>query len=204
MPRVKIPRKSTAIDMTAMCDVAFLLLTFFILTAKPRTDDPVPVDIPSSTMKVLLPETDVATLTVGQKKVFFGVEGFEIRKQTLAQMGAKYQIAFTQEETNKFASLPTFGVPIQSLKQFLALDGDEKKRYVQPGIPIDTTDTNQLFDWVKESRKVAANIDKKDLRIAIKGDAKEEYPTIATIIKVLQKQKVNKFALITNIKSVTK
>jgi len=33
MPRVKVARKSTAIDMTAMCDVAFLLLTFFILTA---------------------------------------------------------------------------------------------------------------------------------------------------------------------------
>ncbi|MEO8795449.1 MAG: biopolymer transporter ExbD, partial [Daejeonella sp.] len=27
MPRIKIARKSTAIDMTAMCDVAFLLLT---------------------------------------------------------------------------------------------------------------------------------------------------------------------------------
>jgi biopolymer transport protein ExbD len=50
MPRVKVPRKSTAIDMTAMCDVAFLLLTFFILTAKPRTDDPVPIDVPRSSI----------------------------------------------------------------------------------------------------------------------------------------------------------
>ena len=33
MPKVKIPRKSTAVDMTAMCDVAFLLLTFFMLTS---------------------------------------------------------------------------------------------------------------------------------------------------------------------------
>ncbi|MEY4291989.1 MAG: hypothetical protein RIQ61_366, partial [Bacteroidota bacterium] len=31
MPKVKIPRKSTVVDMTAMCDVAFLLLTFFML-----------------------------------------------------------------------------------------------------------------------------------------------------------------------------
>ena len=65
MPRGKIPRKSTAIDMTAMCDVAFLLLTFFILTAKPRTDDPVPVEIPASTQTSVLPDQDVATLTVG-------------------------------------------------------------------------------------------------------------------------------------------
>ena len=40
MSRIKIPRKSTAIDMTAMCDVAFLLLTFFILTAKLKQQDP--------------------------------------------------------------------------------------------------------------------------------------------------------------------
>jgi biopolymer transport protein ExbD len=204
MPRVKIPRKSTAIDMTAMCDVAFLLLTFFILTAKPRTDDPVPIDMPSSTMKIQLPESDLATLTVGQKKIFFGVEGYEIRKEVLKQMGDKYKISFTQDETNRFAALPTFGVPISSLKQFLALSGDEKKHYVQPGIPIDTTATNELFDWVRTSRVVTANLDQKEMRLAIKGDSKEEYPTIATIIKVLQKQKINKFALITNIKSVAK
>ena len=34
MARAKIPRKSTNIDMTAMCDVAFLLLSFFILATK--------------------------------------------------------------------------------------------------------------------------------------------------------------------------
>ena len=34
--KVKIPRKSTNVDMTAMCDVAFLLLTFFILATKQK------------------------------------------------------------------------------------------------------------------------------------------------------------------------
>ncbi|MES2278291.1 MAG: biopolymer transporter ExbD [Bacteroidota bacterium] len=204
MPRVKIPRKSTAIDMTAMCDVAFLLLTFFILTAKPRTDDPIPVDQPAAAITTQLPESDVAVLTVGQKKIFFGVEGAEIRKQTLAKMGEKYKITFTADEANKFAALPTFGVDINSLKQFLALSADDRKQYVQKGIPIDTTDNNQLFDWVKQSRIVTASLDTKEMKVAIKGDSKEEYPTIAMIIKVLQKQKVNKFALITNVKTVAK
>ncbi len=36
MARPKIARKSTAVDMTAMCDVAFLLLSFFILTTKSK------------------------------------------------------------------------------------------------------------------------------------------------------------------------
>ena len=39
MAKVKIPRKSISLDMTAMCDMAFLLLTFFILTAKFKPDD---------------------------------------------------------------------------------------------------------------------------------------------------------------------
>ena len=204
MPRVKIPRKSTAIDMTAMCDVAFLLLTFFILTAKPRTDDPVPVDIPSSTKDLQLPESNIAILTIGQKKIFMGIEGAETRKQTLQQMGEKYKISFTQDETNVFSALPNFGVPIGSLKQFLDMSGEDRKKISQPGIPIDTTDTNELFDWVKEARKVTASLNNVDMRVAIKGDSKEEYPTIGMLIKVLQKQKVNKFDLITNIKAIPK
>ena len=70
MPKVKIKRKSTAIDMTAMCDVAFLLLTFFILTATARQPEPLPVDTPSSTVTIKLPDSDISMLTVGQGKVF--------------------------------------------------------------------------------------------------------------------------------------
>ncbi len=56
MPRVKVPRKSTAVDMTAMCDVAFLLLTFFILTATARQPDPLDITTPSSTVQFKVPE----------------------------------------------------------------------------------------------------------------------------------------------------
>ena len=48
MPKVKIPRKSTIVDMTAMCDVSFLLLTFFILTAKFKPQSIVAVDVPTA------------------------------------------------------------------------------------------------------------------------------------------------------------
>jgi len=40
---VKTQKKATSIDMTAMCDVAFLLLTFFILTATAKIPEALPV-----------------------------------------------------------------------------------------------------------------------------------------------------------------
>ena len=47
MGRAKLPRKSTNIDMTAMCDVAFLLLSFFILTTKFKPAEAIAVETPS-------------------------------------------------------------------------------------------------------------------------------------------------------------
>ncbi|PTQ99263.1 outer membrane transport energization protein ExbD [Mucilaginibacter yixingensis] len=204
MPRVKIPRKSTAIDMTAMCDVAFLLLTFFILTAKPKTDDPVPVDIPASTEKVILPDANVAQLTVGSKKVFFSIDGDSVRTELVKQMAAKYKVALTESEVKQFAGMPNVGVPMGSLKEYLDLDPEKRKGMQLPGIPVDTTADNELYDWVRNARVVVKNLHNTELRIAIKGNSQEEYPTIATIIKTLQKQKVNKFALITALKSAPK
>ena len=71
MAKIKMKKKSTTTDMTAMCDVAFLLLTFFILTATAKIPEVLPVDTPSSTVQTKLPETDLATITIGKGKVFF-------------------------------------------------------------------------------------------------------------------------------------
>lgn len=204
MARVKVPRKSTHIDMTAMCDVAFLLLTFFILTAKPRPNDPVQVDVPAASTEVRVPDENVLLLTVGQQKIFYTVDGADIRKQTLLQMGEKYKINFTPEEQNKFMGTNIFGVPISQLKGFLALEGDQKKNFKQPGIPYQDTVNSELADWIRESRKVNAALHNKPLYISIKGDNKEEYPTIKKLISILQKQEANKFSLITTIRQAPK
>jgi len=199
MARIKIPRKSTAIDMTAMCDVAFLLLTFFILTAKLRQEDPLRVDVPGASVKLNVPDVDMATITVGHGKVFFGVEGTDIRKSLLEEMGKKYSTSFTPEETQKFMVTPTFGVPMNTLKQYLDLSADDKKKYAQPGIQVDTTNNSELFNWIYQARVVTKNLHNKELRFAIKGDSHEQYPEISKIIDVLQKQAVNKFSLITSL-----
>ncbi len=196
---IKMKKKSTSTDMTAMCDVAFLLLTFFILTATAKVPEVMPVDTPASTVQTKLPEKDLATLTVGSGKVFFDVKGKDVRVRTLELMGQKYGVTFSEEEQTKFAVMESFGVPVQNLKQILDMKPADRKNVQQPGIPKDSLD-NQLADWIQNAR--LANIEQhdKELEFAIKGDAKEEYPVIRKVMDILQNQKINSFSLVTGLR----
>lgn len=199
MAKVKMSKKATIIDMTAMCDVAFLLLTFFILTATARQPEPLPVDTPSSTVQTKLPESELAMITVGKGKVFFGVSGQNVRIRTLEMMSEKYGVTFTDEEKQRFSLMESFGVPIESLNSIIAMTGTERNEANQPGIPKDSLN-NQLGEWVKNARLATIEIADKELNIAIKGDAKEEYPDIKRIMDILQSQKINSFNLVTGLR----
>ena len=192
-------KKSTSTDMTAMCDVAFLLLTFFILTATAKVPEALPVDTPASTVQTKLPETDLATITIGKGKVFFDLKGREVRKRALQLMGEKYGVTFTQDEMDKFALMEGFGVPIQSLSQIIALKSADRNKAEQPGVPKDSLD-NQLKEWIYNSRIANIETNDKELQIAIKGDAKEEYPAVKKVMDILQDQKINSFSLVTGLR----
>lgn len=194
-------KKSTSTDMTAMCDVAFLLLTFFILTATAKVPEALPVDMPSSTVQTKLPDSDLAIITIGKgddgkSKVFFDIKGREIRKRTLEGMGAKFGVTFSEDEKTKFALMDDFGVPLAELKGIIGLKASDRVKANQGGIPIDSLD-NQLKEWLLVSRRAAIDLDDKELQIAIKGDAKEQYPQIKKIMDILQDQKINSFNLVT-------
>lgn len=196
----KSSKKATSIDMTAMCDVAFLLLTFFILTATAKIPEAFPVDTPSSTVQTKLPETDLATLTIGGKgKVFFDLKGREVRTRTLELMGQKYGVEFTDEEKSKFSLMEGIGVPIESLKQLIAMKTADRSKAGQPGVPKDSLN-NQLAEWVQKARIANIELNDKELQIAIKGDAKEEYPSIRKVMDILQDQKINSFSLVTGLR----
>ena len=198
MPRAKVQRKSTSIDMTAMCDVSFLLLTFFILTATARQPDPLEIKIPSSTYKIPVPDLDIAKLTIGKGQVYYEVAGQDIKGATLDKMAAQYKLSFTPEQRKKFSVLPSFGVPIQSLGAWLDLTPEKRKTSgYATGIPADSTN-NQLADWILQSRNSVAELHSTAMRVSIKGDADEEYPVVKKIVDILQKQKINKFSLITS------
>jgi biopolymer transport protein ExbD len=196
---VKTQKKATSIDMTAMCDVAFLLLTFFILTATAKIPEALPVDTPQSTVQTKLPETDLATLTIGKGKVFFDLKGREVRKRTLELMGQKYGVEFTDDEKSKFSLMEGVGVPVANLKQLIAMKTDQRSKAGQPGIPKDSLD-NQLAEWVQNARIANIELNDKELQIAIKGDAKEEYPAIRKVMDILQDQKINSFSLVTGLR----
>jgi biopolymer transport protein ExbD len=200
MAKAKSQKKAAAIDMTAMCDVAFLLLTFFILTATAKQPEPLPVDTPSSTVQTKLPEKDLAMLTVGNGKVFFGVTGKDVRKKTLELMGAKYGMTFTPEEIKKFSQMDAFGVPMSQLKSLIAKSSAERnQKNLQPGIPKDSLD-NQLKEWIFNARTATAEIAGVQLKVAIKGDAKQEYPQIKKVMDILQDQQINSFNLVTGLR----
>jgi biopolymer transport protein ExbD len=205
MPRVKVARKSTAIDMTAMCDVAFLLLTFFILTAKPKIEDPSKAEVPASSTEVTIPESNVMTISIGKgNKIFFSVDGEDVRIEALKAMGEKYHVDFTPAEQNKFSRTEVFGVPMNQLKQFLNLNNDELKGFEQKGIQADTTANNELGNWILTSRQADKALHGKDFAVAIKGDRLEQYPAVNNIITTLGKQRLFKFDLITTLRAAPK
>lgn len=201
MAKVKMAKKAASIDMTAMCDVAFLLLTFFILTATAKQPEPLPVDTPNSTVQTKLPDSDLATITIGDKgTVFFGVAGQDIRLATLEAMAQKYKVQFSEEDKQKFALIENFGTPVQDLSRILNMTStDRNKKGTQPGIPKDSLD-NQLADWIQYARKATIDLHDKELSIAIKGDATEDYPNIKKVMDILQDQKVNSFNLVTGLR----
>ena len=200
MARVKTRKNASAVDMTAMCDVAFLLLTFFILTATAKQPEPLAVDTPVSSVQTKLPDTDLATITIGHGKVFFGVVGGDVRVRTLEMMGEKYGVTFSEDEKKRFSLIEGFGVPIEQLKSVIAMSNAERmEEGVQSTIPKDSTN-NQLADWIRSARLANIELADKELKFAIKGDAKEEYPDIKQVIDMLQDQKVNSFNLVTGLR----
>lgn len=196
-------KSSTRIDMTAMCDVSFLLLTFFVLTSTAKVPEVHPVDLPDSTRETKIPVEDIVTISVDNDKVFFGLASREDKKEVLTRMGEQYNISFTEEELNKFAGMENFGVDIRQLKQLLATKShpDLMNPENHPdGIPFKDSLNDQLSAWVKYARESTWKRKKQALKVAIKGDKEESFGTISEVIQIMQEQRQNRFYLVTGLR----
>ncbi len=203
MGKHKVAKKSTIVDMTAMCDVAFLLLTFFMLATQFKPDEPVTVVTPSSISEITLPDADIMLITVDQDgRIFFSIDGKSVRKELIEELNDQKNLNLSQEEINNFIVGGSVGVPFNQLKEYLAADQDQRGKLnkTTPGIPTDTVNTsdqNELALWIKEAR-----YKNPKLRIAIKADGDATYPQVQDVIGTLEGWKIFKFNLITGLKAV--
>lgn len=199
MPKVKVKRKSTAIDMTPMSDVMVLLLTFFMLTTTFIQKEPVQVVTPASVSDIKIPETNVLQILVDKSgKIFLSLDKQEDRMAVLQKVGEAYGVTFTNEQIQKFKLINSFGVPIAQMPAFLDLPTEQQDATLRNyGVPIDSTD-NQFKVWVQEARKQNG----KGLIIAIKADASTPYPIIRQVMSSLQDLRENRYNLITSLKTI--
>lgn len=203
MPKVKIPRKSTAVDMTAMCDVAFLLLTFFILTTKFKPQEAVAIDIPPSTAQIPLPDKGILKFEIAPDgRVFFGLDDQNTRLAVLDRISSRYQLPFNEEQKNAFKTLETWGMDVRALPKFLSEDPTKRASIQQPGLVMDTLGGyNQIEDLILFAREEYKRGTDENIRIAIKGDKSTKYKAFDKVIQALQNKNVNKFNIITSAKA---
>ena len=133
-------------------------------------------------------------------------------------MSSRYGVNFSQQDYDQFALMENVGTPMKAIKQVLAMEPSKRlEPGVQNGIPVDSTETlsNELYQWIQTARLAAEEVNKakegeKDfvypgpLKIAIRADATEKYPSINAVIETLRNQKQNKFSFITGLRAEDK
>ena len=107
MGKVKVKRSSTSIDMTPMVDLAFLLVTFFMLTTKFAPEEPMAVDMPSSVSEIKLPD-----ITPDE------VKSFSLMSSLGVPVGNLKQFLDMKPDERKLVKQP--GIPCDSINNELA------------------------------------------------------------------------------------
>jgi len=198
MPKVKIPRKSTTIDMTAMCDVAFLLLSFFILATKQKPPEALAVTPPNSVSSKAAPEKSILITLTQDGRAFIMLGDDTKKSEILDNINLTKGLNLTPEELKKWGKQQFIGVPFNQIKSSLAL-AQEIPASKLPGIPIDSAQ-NELTDWLKSVTNVYAGSDQRKLQemLLIKGDESALYPTFKNIKEAFKKNELFKFRIVTS------
>lgn len=216
MPKIKVAKSAPSLDMTPMVDLAFLLVTFFMLTASFRMAEPVVVDPPASHAEKTLPENTILVTIDNDGRAFFGVANAEAKVNTLLKMAEKYKIKFSPEQIKKFGGMSSFGVDIKDLPKYIDASETDRQKISKKehGVPNDSLNNPQLSSWIlyaaQETNVVymrerdKAKAAGKDFvgekpRYAIKADGKAKYISVKGVIKTFTDMKIYRFNLITSL-----
>jgi biopolymer transport protein ExbD len=198
MARPKIAHKSTNVDMTAMCDVAFLLLSFFILIAHFKPAEAIPVTTPTSVAAKVAPAKDLVMITINKEgKVFISMDDEPNKEYIANTLNNTKNLGIN---VKAFVKASFIGSSFGQLKAFLALPEDQKKGNLLPGIPVDTTKgPNELNEWM---HLINDSYQGKKMNLLLKGDNLAKYPSIKGVIDAFKKNDFLKFQMVTNPESV--
>ena len=225
MGKVKIKRKDTRIDMTAMSDVTVLLLTFFMLTSTFLQKEPVTVITPPSVSEEKVPDEKLMSVLISTDgKVFIALTGTkdstlfsetfraDVLKNAVGFYNQMYTtpINLTQKDLDAFSKIGTFGVPLASIKKWLEMPTDERDAALKTaGIPINKNEDpdrpNEFQIWIKavyaamDANGIGSDMD-TGTGIAIKADQTTPYEKVEIVMDNLQTMKHNKFSLMTALK----
>lgn len=196
MPKVKIPRKSTNIDMTAMCDVAFLLLSFFILATKQKPPEAVTITTPTSvSTKVVKDEAIVVTLAK-DGKIFLMLNDKKHKDAIIDDINTSKSLGLSPAEIAKLKKQEFIGMPFSKLKSYLQLkEGVAADK--MDGIPSDSTN-NELADWIRSVSNAFKGESMENLNLLVKGDNAAKYPAFKNVKSAFKKNDIFKFKIVTN------
>ncbi len=200
MGKVKIKKNDVWIDMTPMSDVMVLLLTFFMLTSTFVKDEAVKVNTPGSVSEIKVPETDVLQILVDNEgRVFLGLDKPASMQAVLQDVAGQYGLKLNANQEKTFMSLASFGANVNEMSDLLSME-QAKINSIQAkkGIPTDSIDggMSQFQTWVK-----AADDAVPDLKISIKADQKTPYKVVKKVMSELADMDMNRYYLITQLKT---
>jgi len=185
------------VDMTPFVDVAFLILTFFIMATKFKPEEPVEIKTPNSVSTRDLPEDDAIQVTFDSTgRVFFSVLSAKdptIKYNVIKHINETRTLGLTEAEMKNFVRTPSVGVPFGGLKQLLAIPQEDQKNFKQPGIPLDTLG-GELYYWIRDA---VGTFSGKKLLFLIKGDNNAKYPSFKQVLNAFKKNEIFKFQMIT-------
>ena len=203
MPSAKIAKKSTDTDMTPFVDIAFLILSFFIMATKFKPPEPVEIKTPGSVLSQKLPENNAVLISIDSaNRVFFTVLSEKDPTKfdaIISGVNAEQNLGLSPAEQANFRKTFMVGVPFSGLKQLLATDFKDQAKIAQPGIPVLDSANNQLAWWIKQAKAAFAG---EKLNYLIKGDGSSKYPTFDAVISALKRNEEFKYNLVTSLDDV--